>query len=301
MLQVCVTRLSCTFSLFLPSKKGWEYSVAVFLVINFIAFLVILICYLFMYRTVRSARRLTRVMARHYREINVGRKMALVVLTNFICWFPIIIMGIIAMNGYALPAAVYSWTAVFVLPFNSALNPIVYTLAHYKTTTLFSSSQKRDSITGKALSIRQLSMTGKGRNGTNGDIKSLKPPPGYVSLYEYLRDENPLDPMDLLQISCFLAEQLKDIHATGYVLGGITVHNVFVSSVVDSQYLRVYVPDHNAYRVAPSRDCNDYAEDMEEYGKVIQTMLRTYNAQLNRLLSDQQNRNNNNSSLTNCD
>ena len=33
------------------------------------------------------------------------------------------------MNGYNIPGEVYAWTAVLVLPINSALNPFLYTFS----------------------------------------------------------------------------------------------------------------------------------------------------------------------------
>jgi hypothetical protein len=33
-----------------------------------------------------------------------------------------------ALSGYAISGDVYAWAAVFILPVNSALNPILYTL-----------------------------------------------------------------------------------------------------------------------------------------------------------------------------
>ena len=37
--------------------------------------------------------------------------------------------GILAITGTAIPGDVYAWTAVFILPLNSALNPFLYTLS----------------------------------------------------------------------------------------------------------------------------------------------------------------------------
>jgi len=267
---------------------GWEYSVAIFLVTNFIAFLVILMAYMLMYKKVRSARRQTRLMARQVREINTGKKMAMIVLSNFVCWFPVIIMGIIAMSGVTLPAAVYSWTAVFVLPFNSALNPIIYTIAHYKLREFFG-GPRRDSITGKALSMRNLNVTvtRSGGNQLHKDIlRPLKPPPGYIPLNQFLQQTRPLEARHLMQISCFLSEQVEKIHAEGYALGTINVHNIFVTTAVDSRFIKVYVPEHASYKVPPSRHCNDYAEDVMDIGKVIQSMLRVFNNQNNPIYSN---------------
>jgi len=103
-----------------------------------------------MYKEVReSSRRLTRLMTRQVRERQVGKQMALILLTNFLCWFPIIIMGLMAIGGYALPATIYSWTAVFVLPLNSATNPLIYTFSHFKGS--FFTSNRSDSLTNRVL------------------------------------------------------------------------------------------------------------------------------------------------------
>jgi len=42
---------------------------------------------------------------------------------------PVTITGILAMEGYEIPGEVYAWTAVLILPINSALNPFLYTLS----------------------------------------------------------------------------------------------------------------------------------------------------------------------------
>jgi hypothetical protein len=263
---------------------GWEYSVAVFIVINFIAFFMILIAYIMMYKKIRSARRATRIMKMQEREINTGKKMAMIVLSNFCCWFPVIIMGIIAMAGVHLPPAVYSWTAVFILPFNSALNPIIYTISHYKPADFFSlTGGRRDSVTGKSLNhigrgSNQHYNSGK-RNQTIKDLtaKAVMPPPGYISLQDFLNETRPLTAQHLVEISCSLALQVELIHQTNHVVAGMTLASIFVSSKVDPNYLKVYVPEHQSYRVPASRSCNDYAEDILDIGKVIQAMLRIYN------------------------
>ena len=37
--------------------------------------------------------------------------------------------GVLAMENYEIPGEVYAWTAVLILPINSALNPFLYTLS----------------------------------------------------------------------------------------------------------------------------------------------------------------------------
>ncbi|KAH9503358.1 hypothetical protein Btru_072809 [Bulinus truncatus] len=65
---------------------------------------------------------------RRLQEINIAKKLALVALTDFLCWFPIGIMGILSVNGQEFDREVYAWMAVFVLPVNSAVNPMIYTI-----------------------------------------------------------------------------------------------------------------------------------------------------------------------------
>lgn len=43
------------------------------------------------------------------------------------CYRPSI--GVLALTGHEIPGDVYVWTAVFILPINSALNPFLYTLS----------------------------------------------------------------------------------------------------------------------------------------------------------------------------
>jgi hypothetical protein len=40
-----------------------------------------------------------------------------------------ILLGMMALNGHEISGDVYAWAAVFILPVNSALNPILYTLS----------------------------------------------------------------------------------------------------------------------------------------------------------------------------
>lgn len=82
---------------------GWEYSVAIFFCVNFVAFITIIISYFYMYVTIkRASRYINRNQAKKSNDSKVGRQMALIVFTNFCCWMPIIIMGLCAMLGSAI-------------------------------------------------------------------------------------------------------------------------------------------------------------------------------------------------------
>ncbi|VDH93935.1 Hypothetical predicted protein [Mytilus galloprovincialis] len=65
-------------------------------------------------------------------DLKMARRLFLIVLTDFLCWFPVGIMGVLAMTGQVFPSEVYSWVAVFVMPINAALNPLLYTYSTIK-------------------------------------------------------------------------------------------------------------------------------------------------------------------------
>jgi len=58
------------------------------------------------------------------------RRITLVVMTNNCCWSPICIMAYMSFAGFSLPSVAYSLSAVFLLPINSFLNPMIYSMLH---------------------------------------------------------------------------------------------------------------------------------------------------------------------------
>ena len=70
--------------------------------------------------------------ARHARNLGrdmvVARQLSLIVVTDFLCWFPICVMGLMVQNDVTIPSSAYAWSAVVILPLNSPINPLLYTL-----------------------------------------------------------------------------------------------------------------------------------------------------------------------------
>ena len=64
-------------------------------------------------------------------DSTLAKRMMLIILTDFACWFPVIIISILALTGslYDPTKQVYAWIAVFVLPINSSINPLLYTFS----------------------------------------------------------------------------------------------------------------------------------------------------------------------------
>ncbi|XP_064106954.1 G-protein coupled receptor GRL101-like [Macrobrachium nipponense] len=107
--------------------NGWEYSVFVFLVVNLLSFSIIAASYLGMYWAASSTSAAVRSDL-HKRESSMARRMTLIVVTDAACWLPIICLGIVSLAGVRIPPQVFAWVAVFVLPLNAAVNPLLYTL-----------------------------------------------------------------------------------------------------------------------------------------------------------------------------
>ena len=130
-------RSSVCLPLQLSSERlaGWEYSVAIFIVLNLAAFLFILAAYTFIILTVfKSQRRITSNGESNtslHRESTLARRVFAIILTDFSCWVPVVILSILALFGkFKDPdGTVYVWFAVFVLPINSSVNPVLYTFS----------------------------------------------------------------------------------------------------------------------------------------------------------------------------
>ena len=122
---------------------GWEYSVAFFIGLNFAFFLFIMVAYtMIFFKSYLSSRRVARqgtareIQARSKsttakRERALAGRVFCLVITDCVCWMPIIVIGLMSIleKSFSSPGDLVVWIAVFVLPINSALNPILYTLS----------------------------------------------------------------------------------------------------------------------------------------------------------------------------
>ena len=78
------------------TPPGWEYSVAIFHGLNFtifmMIFMIIFLSYSYMYKVIRGSMKASG-RGQGKRDIALARNITLIVLTDFICWVPINIMG----------------------------------------------------------------------------------------------------------------------------------------------------------------------------------------------------------------
>ena len=106
--------------------RGHSYSFSVLIVLNLVLFLLIAVGQAFIYSAVR-ANSMAQVKKKASRDAAIARRLTTIVLSDFLCWFPIGLLGLLAFTGTSIPADVNVGVAIFVLPFNSALNPFLYT------------------------------------------------------------------------------------------------------------------------------------------------------------------------------
>ncbi|KAH9500823.1 Relaxin receptor 2 [Bulinus truncatus] len=110
---------------------GWAFFMAVYVILNFILFLFIALGQVGIFVNViqkRNQPSIRHCSERRIQDMNIAKKLAFVALSDFLCWFPIGIMGIMSLVGEEFHKETYAWMAVFVLPVNSALNPMIYTI-----------------------------------------------------------------------------------------------------------------------------------------------------------------------------
>ncbi|KAI1281958.1 Follicle-stimulating hormone receptor [Halotydeus destructor] len=125
------------FAVCLPFEiddSKWSLGYIIFLIIiNGVAFLVLMGCYLRMYCAIRGSQ------AWNSNDSRIAKRMALLVFTDFLCWAPIAFFSLTAVSGYNLvsleEAKVFT---IFVLPLNSCANPFLY--------AIFTKQFKRDCV-----------------------------------------------------------------------------------------------------------------------------------------------------------
>ncbi len=112
------------------SKPAWFFSIFLFLGVNLFCFLIIAVCYTVIFIKVKLSLKDVKRKMGMGEEIKMAMKMAIIVGTDFLCWMPIVIMGILSQTGLAvIPLQMYTWSVVFILPINSSLNPYLYTIS----------------------------------------------------------------------------------------------------------------------------------------------------------------------------
>nr|KAG5688896.1 hypothetical protein BaRGS_009737 [Batillaria attramentaria] len=104
------------------------YSFVIMIVVNFALFVFIAAGQVSIYWSVRSNRMAPSETTRKSKDLVIARRLLVVVMSDFLCWFPVGFLGLLASEGTPIPGEVNVALAIIALPVNSALNPFLYTL-----------------------------------------------------------------------------------------------------------------------------------------------------------------------------
>ncbi|XP_025099145.1 G-protein coupled receptor GRL101-like [Pomacea canaliculata] len=108
------------------SFKGRAYSFGVMIVFNMVLFVFIAVGQVCIYWSVRM-NSMDGSSTKKSKDIIIARRLATVVVSDFLCWFPVGMLSIMAAVGIPVPSEASVALVIFVLPLNSALNPFLYT------------------------------------------------------------------------------------------------------------------------------------------------------------------------------
>ncbi|XP_055715759.1 relaxin receptor 1 [Phlebotomus papatasi] len=103
---------------------GWQYSAFVFLGVNLSLLMLIASLYTALLVSIWRTRRATPLAVL---DCEFAIRFFFIVLTDATCWAPIIALKILAFLSYEISADIYAWIVIFILPLNSAVNPLLYT------------------------------------------------------------------------------------------------------------------------------------------------------------------------------
>ena len=111
------------------SQPGMYFATAVFIGLNSLCYIVILACYAELLRVVYKVSKRDGLNQEMKEQLRLTAKVTAIVVTDFLCWCPIIVLGILVQAGaLTLPPAIFAWSVTFILPLNSAINPYLYTI-----------------------------------------------------------------------------------------------------------------------------------------------------------------------------
>ncbi|XP_070571404.1 relaxin receptor 2-like [Ptychodera flava] len=258
------------------SSPGWEYSVVIFLFLNLLSFTVIFACYVFMYMQIRLVSKASSVnsRARQKESVTIAKRMAVIVLTDFFCWVPISVMGILALTDtVTIPGSVYAWSAVFILPINSAMNPYLYTISLIKAKTSSKSTDASSHGQSHSLVLDSLPKQSMRNNQYDPAYLSL-PPPEQKRLSSYLRLLNgDITILEIYVIAGDIVRSLKYLHEKKTIHNNVCKESIIIETTSVGTIGRALLKDSHRSRYSQDEASRSYAKDMLDYGDLILTLL----------------------------
>ena len=110
------------------SFAGHSFAFGVMIVLNMILFVAIAVGQTAIYYAIRTNTLSSTDTSRKQQDLNIARRLVTIAATDFVCWFPVGLLGLLASTGIAVPGEVNVAMATLVIPINSAMNPFLYTV-----------------------------------------------------------------------------------------------------------------------------------------------------------------------------
>jgi len=104
-------------------ESAWEYSTFL-ITVNFMLFIYMVVVYVLVYKKATGKKFPTST--KKDPNQNMQKRISRLLLTDFFCWIPVCIMAYVSVAGVSLPPDVHIASAGFLLPINSAINPLLY-------------------------------------------------------------------------------------------------------------------------------------------------------------------------------
>jgi len=105
------------------SKSAWEYSTFL-ITLNFMLFIYMVVVYVVVYKKA-TGMEFSTAKSKDQNE-DMQKRISRLLLTDFFCWIPVCIMAYLRIAGVYLSPDAYIASAGFLLPINSAMNPLLY-------------------------------------------------------------------------------------------------------------------------------------------------------------------------------
>jgi len=116
--SVCMPRFYTS-----SNESAWEYSTFL-ITLNFMLFIYIVIVYVVVYKKA-TVMKYSTSKSKGLNE-DMQKRISRLLLTYFFCSIPVCIMAYVSVAGVYLPPDAYIASAGFLLPINSAMNPLLY-------------------------------------------------------------------------------------------------------------------------------------------------------------------------------
>ncbi|KAH9490652.1 hypothetical protein Btru_045079 [Bulinus truncatus] len=139
--------MDCTYGedeYYLVQDPGWTYAMSIFIILNFIIFTLVATGQAAIYIAATTGNiTLVESQSKRKQDVDVARQLCFIAMSNFLCWFPVSLIGLLSMTGSSVSLETYAWIVVFVLPLNSEVNPNIYTIPFvYKKWKIFKEEKK---------------------------------------------------------------------------------------------------------------------------------------------------------------